>query len=175
MSPVAFRWPSHPARSRRASLPRCERAHSGKKLRSGNHAGWRGVRAVERVAGQGGGNAAVQAGKRTRGPRHNQPGERAGGRAAAGWVRRAVGWPPARGNIHIAACASACHAPSARHREIRRGGLAGGRVVSGCSGGRAGERAGELAGGRAIGRPNVLDPVARVSNIVARASHGAKG
>ena len=49
-------------------------------------------------------------------------GGRADGRAVARWVWRAVGWLPARGDIPLPAFASACHAPSARHREIRRAG-----------------------------------------------------
>ena len=45
-------------------------------------------------------------------------GGRADGRAAAGWVWRAAGWLPARGDIQHPPVASGCHATSARHREI---------------------------------------------------------
>ena len=122
----------------------------------GQRAGWLGV--GMRGGGRTDMRPSVQAAMRA--------GGRAGERPPGGQGERSGA------TIQPAAFASAFHASSARHREVRR---AGGRVGSAVFG-RAGERAGRGGGrGRVSGRTRVLDAVARVSNVVARASHGAAG
>ena len=53
--------------------------------------------------------------------------------------------------IKIAAFASACHASSARHRQIRRSGERASGCGARCPGGRAGGRASGRAGGKGVG------------------------